>query len=105
MSKQTEDMVYDQLNTARTTTSSLENKHIHQIYKEIVSHDFFKERDLTSEYIESVRKITDERMPKLERLRHKNHFLKETLKHIKILIDIKNPATASSRNNEDISKG
>lgn len=106
-SKQTdvnEQIAYEQqINTARTTTSSLDTKHIHQIYKEMVSNDFFKERDLTSEYIESVKKVTDERMPQLEKLRHKNHYLKETIKHMKNLIDMKNPANAS-RNNEDVSK-
>ena len=66
------------------------------------SSELNKERGLTEEYIENVRRITDENQSKLEHLRRKNKFLQDTIKHVKALIDLKNPT--NSRNNEDISK-
>jgi len=79
-----------------------DSKHIHQIYSEMLSSDLNKEIGLTEEYIDNMRRMNDENQSKLERLRSKNKFLHDTLKHVKALLDLKNPA--NSRNNEDISK-
>jgi hypothetical protein len=81
----------------------MESKHIHQIYSEMLSSDLNKEKGLTEDYIENVRRLNDVNLSKVERLRRKNKFLKDTIKHVKALLDMKNPA--NSRNNEDISKG
>ena len=62
-----------------------------------------KEKDLTEEYIENMRRVNDQSLSQVERLRRKNKFLKDTLRHVRALIEMKNPA--NSRNNEDISKG
>jgi hypothetical protein len=69
----------------------------------MVSTDLSKEKDLTEEYIENMRRVNDQSLSQVERLRRKNKFLKDTLRHVRALIEMKNPA--NSRNNEDISKG
>lgn len=68
----------------------------------MVSSDLSKQKGLTEEYIENMKRINDKSLTALERLRRKNKFLKDTIKHVKTLLDLKNPA--NSRNNEDISK-
>ncbi len=50
-----------------------------------------------------MRRIHDQSLSQVERLKSKNKFLRDTLKHVKALIEMKNPA--NSRNNEDVSKG
>ena len=69
----------------------------------MLSTDLTKEKDLTEEYIENMRRINDQSLSQVERLKRKNKFLKDTLKHVRALIEMRNPA--NSRNNEDISKG
>jgi hypothetical protein len=69
----------------------------------MVSADLSKEKDLTEDYIENMRRVNDQSLSQVERLRRKNKFLKDTLRHVRALIEMKNPA--NSRNNEDISKG
>ena len=73
-----------------------------KIFQSLKDNDLNKEIGLTEEYIENMRRMNDENQSKLERLRSKNKFLHDTLKHVKALLDLKNPA--NSRNNEDISK-
>ena len=67
----------------------------------MVQTDLQKEKSLTKNYIENVKNVTCKHLNTVFDLKNENRHLLQTIKHIKDLIESKNPFNTK---NDDISK-
>jgi hypothetical protein len=67
----------------------------------MVSQNLYKEKGMVDQVIANVRRVTYKNFNEVERIKEDNRILQAKIRHVKELIDLRNPANAK---NDDVSK-
>ena len=70
----------------------------------MMSETLNKEKGMVEQVIANVRKVTFRSMNELEKLKEENKYLHSKIKHVRELLDIKNPVNAANNKGDETSK-